>query len=87
MPKATTSRLKRPKKAMPAFVRNALNDRGLMEAYRTRPTYQRNDYLAWISQAKLQATKAKRLQQMLDELKGGTRYMNMVWRSRNAASD
>jgi uncharacterized protein YdeI (YjbR/CyaY-like superfamily) len=87
MPKAKTSRLKRRTNAMPAFVRNALNERGLMQAYRARPPYQRNDYLAWICQAKLQATKAKRLQQMLNELKGGTRYMNMAWRSRDAASD
>jgi uncharacterized protein YdeI (YjbR/CyaY-like superfamily) len=87
MPNAKISELKRPKNAMPAFVRNALNERGLMEAYRARPPYQRNDYLAWISQAKLQATKAKRLQQMLNELKGAKRYMNMAWRSRDAASD
>jgi uncharacterized protein YdeI (YjbR/CyaY-like superfamily) len=87
MRKAKTSQLKRPKVAMPAFVRNALSERGLMEAYQVRPPYQRNDYLSWISQAKLQATKAKRLQQMLNELKGGTRYMNMAWRSRDAASD
>jgi hypothetical protein len=36
---------------MPAFVRSALQKRRLMEAYRGRPPYQQNDYLAWISRA------------------------------------
>jgi uncharacterized protein YdeI (YjbR/CyaY-like superfamily) len=67
---------------MPAFVRNALNERGLMEAYRARPPYQQNDYLGWIVRAKLEATKLKRLNQMLDELQGGKLYMNMVWKPR-----
>ena len=67
---------------MPAFVRNALNERGLMEAYRARPPYQQNDYLGWIIRAKLEATKLKRLNQMLDELQGGKLYMNMVWKPR-----
>ncbi len=76
------SRLKRAKNPMPAFVRKALNERGLMEAYRERPPYQQNDYLGWIARATLQATKRKRLDQMLDELKGRKRYMNMAWRPR-----
>ena len=67
---------------MPAFVRNALNERGLMEAYRARPPYQQNDYLGWIVRAKLEATKLKRLNQMLDELQGGKLYMNMAWKPR-----
>ena len=74
--------LKRPKNPMPVFVRNALNERGLMEAYRARPPYQQNDYLGWIIRAKLKATKLKRLNQMLDELQGGKLYMNMTWRPR-----
>ena len=41
--------LKRPKNPMPGFVRDALNERGLMEAYRARPPYQQNDYLGWIA--------------------------------------
>ena len=74
------STLKRPKNPMPGFVRDALNERGLMEAYRARPPYQQNDYLGWIAQARLEATKLKRLNQMLDELEGGTLYMNMAWK-------
>lgn len=76
------TRLTRAKNPMPAFVRNELNERGLMEAYRARPPYQQNDYLGWIIRAKLEATKLKRLNQMLDELQGGKLYMNMVWKPR-----
>ena len=48
-----------------------------MTDYRARPAYQQNDYLGWIEQAKLPATKAKRLAQMLDELEAGGVYMKM----------
>lgn len=71
----------RPRHKMPEFIRDALNERGLMEAYRSRPPYQRNDYIAWITGAKREATKQKRLKQMLDELKGGKLYMKMKWSS------
>lgn len=74
------SRLKRPRYDMPDFVREALLERGLMEAYRSRPAYQQNDYLGWISRAKRQATQEKRLAQMLDELERGDTYMNMEYR-------
>ena len=67
---------------MPSFVRDALNQRGLMDAYQARPPYQRNDYLGWINNAKLKATKLKRLNQMQEELEGGALYMNMAWRPR-----
>ncbi len=74
--------LRRPRHPMPAFVREALLSRGLMEAYRARPPYQRNDYLGWIGRAKRDETKQRRLAQMLDELAAGDRYMNMRWRAR-----
>lgn len=77
------STLKRPKNPMPLFVLDALNERGLMDAYLARPPYQQNDYLGWIARAKLEATKTKRLQQMLDELDGGRLYMNMTWKPRS----
>ena len=72
------SRLKRPLKLMPPFIRRALLSRGLMKAYQARPAYQRNDYLSWIMRAKRGETRQKRLSQTLDELKRGDRYMNMV---------
>ncbi len=71
--------LKRAKNPMPAYVSAALNEQGLMNAYQARPPYQQNDYLGWISRAKLDATRQKRLNQMLSELKGGKKYMNMAW--------
>jgi uncharacterized protein YdeI (YjbR/CyaY-like superfamily) len=64
---------------MPDFFRNALNVRGLMDAYLARPPYQRNDYIGWVTRAKLEATRQKRLNQMLDELERGGIYMKMKW--------
>ena len=64
---------------MPDFVRTALKKHGLTARYNQRPEYQRNDYLSWINRAAREATKAKRLAQMLDELKRGDVYMNMKW--------
>jgi hypothetical protein len=82
MRESNTAHLTRAKNPMPAFVRNTLNERGLIKVYRARPQYQQNDYLGWIVRAKLEATKLKRLNQMLDELQGGKLYMNMVWKPR-----
>lgn len=65
---------------MPDSFRNDLNARGLMGVYRSRPPYQQNDYIGWITRAKLEATIQKRLNQMLDELEKGNVYMNMKWR-------
>ena len=75
--------LTRAKQAMPENVRKALADRGLEKAYQARPPYQRNDYLGWIARAKLDATRRKRLDQMLDELKRGDVYMNMAWNGKD----
>ena len=69
--------MKRPRYEMPNFIRDALNEGGLMDLYRARPAYQQNDYIGWITRAKLETTRQKRLNQMLDELKGGKLYMNM----------
>ena len=69
--------LKRQKHPMPDYVREALNERGLMDAYHARPPYQQNDYIGWITRAKLEATRQKRLNQMLEELESGKYYMNM----------
>ncbi|MNM34985.1 hypothetical protein D3C81_456470 [compost metagenome] len=71
--------LKREKNPMPSYVQRALEAHDLMTAYNARPPYQQNDYLGWISRAKLEATRQKRLDQMLSELRGGKKYMNMAW--------
>jgi uncharacterized protein YdeI (YjbR/CyaY-like superfamily) len=78
------SKLKRPRQAMPKDVEAALNQAGLMQQYRKRPAYQQNDYLGWISRAKRDATRQSRLQQMLDELKCGDRYMKMPYHRKNS---
>jgi uncharacterized protein YdeI (YjbR/CyaY-like superfamily) len=72
--------LKRDLQIMPADVREALTQRGLLQEYEARPAYQRNDYLAWLARAKRETTRQKRLEQMLDELARGGVYMNMPHR-------
>jgi len=62
---------------MPEFVLDALEERGLLAAYRKRPPYQQNDYLSWINRAKRPQTKENRLRLMLDELARGDVYMKM----------
>lgn len=64
---------------MPDFVSAALDAAGLRAAYDNRPDYQRNDYLGWINTAKREATRHKRLAQMLEELREGDVYMRMPW--------
>lgn len=76
----TTSKLKRPRYPVPDFVRAALEAETLVSAYQARPPYQQNDYIGWISRAKLPATQAKRLSQMLEELRLGGLYMKMTYR-------
>jgi hypothetical protein len=71
----------RPRYPMPDSIRDALDQRGLMDAYRSRPAYQQNDYIGTlrVTRAKREVTRQKRLNQMLDELKSGNVYMNMKW--------
>lgn len=76
--------LKRPRYPMPEFVRVALLQRGLMDAYRERPAYQQNDYIGWITQAKRPATVEKRMAQMLEELESGDKYMKMAYRPKTS---
>lgn len=80
MDKEQASRLKRPIHPMPEFVLEALLARGLMDAYEARPPYQQNDYMGWITRAKREQTIQKRLNQMLDELEKGDKYMKMDYR-------
>ena len=77
------SNLKRPRYPMSETVREALIDHDLMSAYESRPPYQQNDYIGWINRAKRAETKAKRLQQMLDELERGDVYMKMQYNPKN----
>lgn len=65
---------------MPDFIRDALVAHALTAAYDARPPYQRNDYIGWITKAKLAATQQKRIDQMMEELVKGDVYMKMAWR-------
>lgn len=76
------SLLKRALHKMPDYVKEALDQHSLMSAFDDRPPYQRNDYLGWISRAKREETRRKRLNQMLDELRKGDAYMNMQYKAK-----
>jgi len=76
-------KLKRPVHPVPGYISSALRECGLRGAYNSRPPYQRNDYIGWITRAKTDQTKQKRLNQMLDELRDGTLYMKMRWKPKN----
>jgi len=67
---------------MPEFIKKALAKSDLMKAYKNRPPYQQNDYISWITRAKREETKEKRLNQMLDELTTGDRYMKMKYKAK-----
>jgi uncharacterized protein YdeI (YjbR/CyaY-like superfamily) len=82
MPDRDFSNLRREIEPMPDTIEKALVERGVMERYRERPAYQQNDYLSWIRRAKREATRRKRLEQMLDELERGDVYMKMSWSPR-----
>jgi uncharacterized protein YdeI (YjbR/CyaY-like superfamily) len=76
------SHLKRERYAMPVYIQEALLAYELMIAYRSRPPYQQNDYIGWITRAKRPETRDKRLAQMLDELENGDKYMKMDYRAK-----
>lgn len=78
---AKMTRLKRPRHPMPTFVSDALLECGLMKAYRSRPAYQQNDYIGWITRARRKETQEKRLAQMLEELERASKYMKMPYHS------
>jgi len=75
-----SARLTREIYPLPDYVAEALQERNLVEAYRARPAYQKNDYVGWITRAKREATRQKRLAQMLYELARGDKYMKMDYR-------
>jgi uncharacterized protein YdeI (YjbR/CyaY-like superfamily) len=50
---------------MPDFIRAALDTHDLTAAYDAYPLYQRNDYIGWITRAKLPATQQKRMAGLL----------------------
>jgi hypothetical protein len=65
---------------VPRDIREALVQRGLLDAYAARPPYQRGEYVAWIESSPIEWTRQKRLNQMLAELEQGGIYMKMARR-------
>ena len=82
MSAAKKSSLKRPVYEMPEFVAAALREHKVLKL--TKPALRTNGTTTWgwITRAKLEATRQKRLNQMLSELKGGKLYMNMQHNSK-----
>lgn len=72
----------RERYAMPDFIAAALDEANLRERYDARPPYQQNDYIGWITGAKREETRQKRLAQMLDELQSGDAYMGMGYNAK-----
>ena len=64
---------------LPDFIDDALRENNLDHIYKSRPAYQKNDYIAWIGRSRTEKTLIKRLDQMLEELKNGDRYMDMKY--------
>jgi len=69
---------------MPMDLKNLLIRENLWSAFEQRPFYQRNDYTHWITSAKREETKNKRMTQMLEELRDGHLYMNMEYNTRKS---
>lgn len=74
-----TSRMTRPVYDIPEDIVDILNENGLWDAYKARPSYQQNDYIGWITRAKRVDTRTKRIEIMLNELRKGSGYMGMKW--------
>ena len=68
----------RPLHPMPDDVAKSLRRGKVRKDYDARPHYQRNDYIGWIIRAKNDATRRKRIGQMVSELKAGGVYMGMA---------
>lgn len=75
-------RLTRKVYDIPDYVAEALDSEALWERYRARPPYRQNDYIGWITRAKREETRRKRLHRMLDELKSGDAYMGMKYNAK-----
>jgi uncharacterized protein YdeI (YjbR/CyaY-like superfamily) len=75
-------RTHRARHSIPSDILEALSKHAVRDAYASRPPYQRNDYIGWIVRAKREETRARRLTQMLDELKRGDVYMKMRYSKR-----
>jgi uncharacterized protein YdeI (YjbR/CyaY-like superfamily) len=67
----------RERNPMPDDILALLKSEQVLDDYMSRPAYQQNDYLGWISRAARVETRLKRINQMIEELRAGGVYMNM----------
>lgn len=68
---------RRARHLVPKDVDAAIDAAGVRKDFELRPPFQQNDYVGWITRAVTDATRTKRLRQMLDELAAGGVYMGM----------
>ena len=81
----TTRVLARPHLPLPADVRHALVGHGVLGAFKERPPNQQDDCMAWVSRARLEASRAARILALVEALQHGERVMRAAWRSRKSA--
>lgn len=77
-----THQTKRVAKPMSADMKRALQRHGLMPRFNSCPPYQQRDYISWVTGAKQDTTRIKRLTQTLGELEDGDRYMGMKYKGK-----
>lgn len=77
------SRITRGIYDIPDYVATSLQESGLWDAYKSRPPYQQNDYIGWITRAKREETREKRIGIMLSELRAGHGYVGMAWNGKS----
>lgn len=65
--------------SLPAEFKKILDEDGLLSEYMKRPFYQQSGWIRWIESAKKPQTRAKRIDQMIAEIKAGDKYMKMPW--------
>ena len=72
-------RSRRGPRPVPGYVKTALAKHKLVDAFRARPEYQRNDYVTWLEAVKLNEQRQQRLAQFISELEKGDVYMGEPW--------
>lgn len=64
---------------VPRSVRAMMEVEGVWNAWQARPSSQRDQYLEWIAAAEEPEGNAERIDQMLEELHAGDRFMGERW--------
>jgi uncharacterized protein YdeI (YjbR/CyaY-like superfamily) len=58
---------------LPDFIKNTILEKNIHETWESLTPIQRNEYICWVTMAKQEATKEKRLRIMVENLSGGKR--------------